>query len=132
MQSVKEKARGRKQGEKRSLTPQQEKEIQRIIIDKCPDQLKIAVCLWTRAAIQQQIKYKYGITIPVRSISNYLDRWGMTCQRSTKKAYSQDDVKLKTFMNETYPAIAAKAKKEGAEIYWGDEPGIDNQEESVK
>ncbi len=128
MQSVKEKARGRKQGEKRSLTPQQEKEIQRIIIDKCPDQLKIAACLWTRAAIQQQIKYKYGITIPVRSISNYLDRWGMTCQRPTRKAYSQDDVKLKTFMNETYPAIAAKAKKEGAEIYWGDKPGIDNQE----
>ena len=132
MRSVKEKTRGRKLGEKRSLTPQQEKEIQRIIIDKCPDQVKIAACLWTRAAIQQLIKNKYGITIPVRSISNYLYRWGMTCQRPTRRAYSQDDVKLKTFMNETYPAIAAKAKKEGAEIYWGDETGINNQEYYVR
>ncbi|MBR2696995.1 MAG: winged helix-turn-helix domain-containing protein, partial [Clostridia bacterium] len=87
---------------------------------------------WTRAAIQQLIKNKYGITVPVRSISNYLDRWGMTCQRPTRMAYSQDDVKLKTFMNETYPAIAAKAKKEGAEIYWGDETGINNQEYHVR
>ena len=132
MHSVKEKTRGRKYGEKRSLTPQQEKEIQRIIIDKCPDQVKIAACLWTRAAIQKLIKDKYGITIPLRSISNYLERWGMTCQRPTKKAYSQDDVKLKAFMNETYPAIAAKAKKESAEIYWGDETGINNQEYHVR
>ena len=35
-------------------------------------------------------------------------------------------------MNETYPAIAAKAKKEGAEIYWGDETGINNQEYHVR
>ena len=42
MHSVKERTRGRKHGEKRSLTPQQEKEIQRTIIDKCPDQVKIA------------------------------------------------------------------------------------------
>ena len=132
MHSIEEKTRGRKHGEKRSLTAQQEKEIQRIIIDKCPDQVKIAACLWTRAAIQQLIKNKYGVTIPMRSISNYLDRWGMTCQRPTRKAYSQDDVKLKTFMNETYPEIAAKAKKEGAEIYWGDETGINNQEYHVR
>ena len=132
MRSVKEKTRGRKHGEKRSLTPEQEKEIQRIIIDKCPDQLKIAACLWTRTAIQQLIKSKYDITIPVRSISNYLERWGMSCQRPTKKAYSQDDVKLKEFMNETYPGIAAKAKKENAEIYWGDETGINNQEYHVR
>ena len=59
MHSVKERTRGRKHGEKRSLTPQQEKEIQRTIIDKCPDQVKIAACLWTRAAIQQLIKNKY-------------------------------------------------------------------------
>lgn len=132
MSCIKEKTRGRKTGEKRSLSKQQEKEIQRIIIDKNPDQLKLAFCLWTRAAIQQLIRNKYGIEIPIRSISNYLDRWGMTCQRPKKRGYSQDDVKLKTFMEETYPGIAAKAKKEKAEIYWGDETGINNQEYYVR
>ena len=104
MSCIKEKVRGRKTGEKRSLSKQQEREIQRIIIDKCPDQMKLSFCLWTRAAIQQLIRNKYGINIPVRSISNYLDRWGMTCQRPKKYGYSQDDVKLKAFVNETYPA----------------------------
>ena len=132
MDCIKELPRGRKHGEKRTLTPQQEKEIQRIIIDKHPEQMKLSFCLWTRAAIKQMIHDKYGIDIPLRSISNYLDRWGMTCQRPTKRAYSQDDVKLKKFMNDTYPAIAKRAKKEKAEIYWGDETGINNQEYCVR
>ena len=132
MTCLKEKKRGRKSGEKRKLTAQQVKEIQGIIIDKCPDQVKIAACLWTRQAIQELIKKLYRIDIPLRSISNYLDRWGMSCQRPTKRAYSQDDVKLKTFMTETYPAIVKQAKKECAEIYWGDETGINNQSYHVR
>ena len=35
-------------------------------------------------------------------------------------------------MEETYPAIATKAKKEKAVIYWGDETGINNQEYYVR
>ena len=124
----KEKIRGRKKGEKRSLTAQQEKEIQHIIIDKYPDQMKLGFALWTRAAVQQLIRDRYQIEMPLRSISNYLNRWGLTCQRPTKKAYRQDDVKRKAFMEEDYPAIAKKAKKEHASIYWGDETGINNQE----
>lgn len=129
---IKEKKRGRKFGEKRQLTPEQEKEIQRIIIDKCPNQLKLSFMLWTRAAVCQLIKDKYGITITLRNMSEYLKRWGMTCQRPTKKAYFQDHVKLNKFMHETYPAIVEQAKKEDAEIYWGDETGINNQAYHVK
>lgn len=51
----------------------------------------------------------------------------MTCQRPTKKAYFQDNVKLNTFMHETYPAIVKQAQKEDAVIFWGDETGINNQ-----
>lgn len=130
--STREKTRGRKKGEKRHLTKEEEKEIQQIIIDKHPDQLKLSFALWTRAAIQQLLRDKYKKDIPVRTISNYLQRWGMTCQRPAKRAYSQDDVKLKTFMNETYPSIVTKARKEDAEIYWGDETGINNQEYHIR
>jgi transposase len=112
--------------EKRKLTAQEEKGIQGIIIDKCPGQVKIAACLWTRQAIQQLIKKLCYIEIPLLSVSYYLDRWGMSCQRPTKKAYSQDDVKLKTFMTESYPAIAKQAEKDCTEIYWGDETDINN------
>ncbi len=129
---LKEKTRGRKIGEKRLLTPEQEKEIQRIIIDKCPNQLRFNFMLWTRAAVCELIKSKYGIQITLRNMSEYLKRWGMTCQRPSKKAYFQDSVKLNKFMHEYYPAIVKKAKQEDAEIYWGDETGINNREYHVR
>lgn len=129
---IKEKKRGRKFGEKRQLTPDQEKEIRQILIDKHPEQMKLSCMLWTRAAVCQLVKDKYGITITLRNMSEYLKRWGMTCQRPTKKAYFQDNVKINTFMNETYPQIVEKAKKEDAVIMWGDETGINNQEYHVR
>jgi transposase len=57
-----------------------------------------------------------------------LSRWGLTCQRPTKRAYAQDDVRVKAFKEKEYPAIAARAKAENAEIYWGDETGVCNTE----
>ena len=48
-----EKIRGRKIGEKRTLSPQQEKEVQEIIKTRKPEDEGIASCLWTRAAISQ-------------------------------------------------------------------------------
>ena len=124
---LKEKKRGRKLGEKRQLTPAQEKEIRGILIDRSPDRMKLSFMLWTRAAVCQLVEEKYGITITLRNMSEYLKRWGMTCQRPTRKAYFQDNVKLNAFMHETYPAIVKKAKTEDAVIFWGDETGINNQ-----
>jgi len=118
--------RGRKPGENQLLTPDEERSICRAIIDHAPDQLKLAGCLWTRQKISDYIKREYAKTIILRSISNYLKAWGLTCQRPTKRAYAQDDVRVKSFQEKEYPAIAARAKAENAEIYWGDETGVSN------
>lgn len=119
---------GRKPGSCTLLTQQQEKEIREIIIDKTPDQMKMSFALWTRQAICDLVKRKYRINLSLRSATNYLKKWGFTCQRPTKKAYSQDDIKVNRFMKEEYPAISIRAVVENAEIYWGDETGISNQE----
>jgi len=126
--ALKPKKRGRKQGDGKRLTAVQEREIRNIIIDKKPEQMKLNFMLWTRQSIHELIMNKYGIQLTLRSISNYLSRWGLTCQRPTKKAYVQCDVRVKTFMEQEYPTIAKRAKAENAEIFWGDEVGIDNQE----
>ena len=124
---LEEKKRGRKFGEKRRLSPEQETEIIELLTKKSPDQIGMDFMLWTRAAVCQMIQETYQITIPQRSISEYLKRWGMTCQRPTKKAYEQDSKKLESFMNETYPDIVKQAQKEDAIIFWGDETGINNR-----
>jgi transposase len=128
MKAIKPKKRGRKKGEGKVLSAEQEREVRRIIIDKTPDQMKLSFMLWTRQAISELIFDMYGIRLQLRCITNYLERWGLTCQRPTKKAYVQDNIKVKKFMDEDYPAIAQRARMENAEIYWGDETGVDNQE----
>ena len=125
---LKPKTSGVKKGERTLLKPLQEREIRNAIIDKTPDQLKIGGCLWTRQSISEYIRRAYGVKLSLRCVTNYLQRWGLSCQRPTKRAYAQDDVRVRRFMAEEYPAIKARAQRENAEIYWGDETGVSNQE----
>ena len=55
MNGLKAKTRGRRHGEKRRLDREQERSIQRMLVDKTPDQLKLPFALWTRKAIQGAI-----------------------------------------------------------------------------
>lgn len=119
--------RGRRHKEKRTLTEGQERELQRLLVDKTPDQLKFPFALWTRKAVQELIGRKYGIDMPIRTVGEYLSRWGFTPQKPVKKAREQKPEAVDTWLKETYPEIAKRAKKEKAEIYWGDETGIQNE-----
>ena len=84
---VTEKHRGIKVGDNRRLTKEQEKSIQRKIIDKHPDQLKLDFALWTREAVRQLVLLETGIDLPIRTMGDYLKRWGFTPQKPTKFAY---------------------------------------------
>lgn len=126
MVALKPKTRGRKAGEKRTLTADQEKELVGIITDKNPDQLKMKCCLWTRDAVRQLIKDKYGIDMPIRTVGMYLQRWGFTVQRPAKQAIEQKPEAVQHWLKEEYPAIHGEARKEDAEIFWGDETAVQN------
>src|SRR3990167_7840322 len=115
---------GRKTGDGRLLTVQQEALIRRLIADKTPDQLKMVYALWTRQAVAELVLDRFGIKLAVRTMGLYLARWGFTPQKPMKKAYEQSPAAVKKGLQEDYPAIAAKAKAEGAEIHWGDESGL--------
>lgn len=120
-------ARGRRVGDGRTLAATQERQIQTLIRDKLPDQLKLPFALWTRRAVAQLIEMRYGIRLPVRTMGEYLKRWGFTPQKPIKKAYEQQPKAVKKWLAETYPGIAAQARQEKAEIYWGDQTGVNNQ-----
>jgi hypothetical protein len=106
------------------LTPEQEKEIQKKITEKTPDQLKMNFALWTRRAVCELIKHDYGLSMPVRTCGEYLKRWGFTPQKPAKRAYEQNPQAVAKWMQETYPHIAQEAKNQNAEIHWGDETGV--------
>ena len=124
MKSLKSKPKGRPEGSGQQLTPEQEKEIQKLITDKMPDQLKMKFALWSREAVRKLIQDRYGVTFVLQHISNLLKRWGFTPQRPIKRAYEQRLAAVQKWMNEMYPNIKEKARKENATIYWGDETAV--------
>jgi transposase len=125
---IKPEKSGRKPKSMMLLTEEEQREIRQTIISKAPNQLKMAGFLWTLAKISQYIWTDYRKKVSVRSLSNYMKRWGLTCQRPSKRAYGQDIARIERFKKEEYPAIAKRAKEENAEIYWGDETGVSNRE----
>lgn len=124
--ALKIKKRGPEVGTYRTLTPDQEKELQKAIYDKCPDQMKLPFALWTRIAVQQLIKQLWSIKMPIRTVGEYLSRWGFTPQRPLRRAYKQNPKAVKHWLDTEYPNIAKRAIKEKAQIHWGDETGLCN------
>lgn len=122
--------RGRPSGACRTLTQSQEKIVMKTITDKTPEQLKLPFALWTRPVIRQFIQKRFDIKLPVRTLGHYLKRWGFTPQRPKKVAYEQQPAAVREWIEVEYPAIMKRAKAEKAEILWGDETGVSNQDHS--
>jgi len=115
---------GRPPGSGRALTEPQAQHLQGVIDSKTPEAVGIASALWTRRAVQELIRRAYDLRMPVRTVGEYLRRWGYTPKKPRRKARRQDPAEVREWLEQTYPAIEARAAKEGAEIHWGDETGV--------
>jgi transposase len=115
---------GRPVGSGRRLNEQQEQTVQQTIEAKCPQELAIPSALWTRQAVRELIHQQAGIRLPIRTVGEYLRRWGFTPQKPVRRAYKQDPKAVAEWLEKTYPAIERRAAKEGGEIHWGDETGV--------
>lgn len=118
--------RGVKSEDKKLLKKEQEREVQRMITDVMPDQLKLDYGLWTRKAVKELIEREFGIILAINTMGDYLRSWGFSPQKPKKQAYGQCSKKVQKWLDEEYPTIKERAKKERAEIQWGDETGVRN------
>src|SRR6516164_6419350 len=55
-----------------------------------PEQLGIPSPLWNRRAVRALIDKEYGIRMPVRTVGEYLKRWGYTAKKPRRHARDQD------------------------------------------
>jgi transposase len=120
------KKRGAKSENKKLLNAGQEQEIQQMITDIMPDQLKLNFALWTTRAVKELIMREFNIDIGRRAVGNYLNSWGFTPQKPKKMAYERSSQKVQKWLEEEYPLIKMKAKEEKSTIHWGDETGVRN------
>jgi transposase len=115
---------GRPLGSGRALTDGQAEHIRQLLRTHQPEELGIAAPLWTRRAVRDLIRREYNVCLAVRTVGRYLQRWGFTAKRPRRHARDQDPEEVRQWLEETYPALAARAEREGAEIHWGDEVGV--------
>jgi transposase len=106
------------------LTPKQAEQIRQMVIDKCPEQMKLPFYLWTREALRDLIQRKLGITVSINTAGNYFRAWGFTPQKPVRRAYEQNPEAVQRWLEVEYPALVKRAKAEDAIIYWGDEMGM--------
>ena len=111
-------------GRPRSLTPTQERQVFRWINGRDPRQYGLDFGLWTRAIVAELIEKKFGITLGVTAVGALLAKLGLTPQKPLQRAYQRDPEAIEKWQREIYPAIAQKAKKQGADVFFWDESGF--------
>lgn len=115
---------GRPTGSGRTLSEEQEIHLQELIDQNAPEDLGIAAPLWNRKAVQQLIRNETQIGMPIRTVGEYLKRWGYTCKKPGRHHKKQDSAEVQEWVEKTYPDLEKQAQKEGATIFWVDETGV--------
>ncbi len=123
---------GRPVGSGRTLDGQQVEQLQATIHDHEPKDFGIGSPLWTRRAVRELINKEYGIDMPVRTVGEYLKRWGYTPKKPQRRAKGQDPEEVREWLDKIYPAIEDFAKQEDAEIHWCDEKGVGANENTAR
>jgi transposase len=111
-------------GRPRKLTPAQEQQVFRWINGKNPQQYGFDFGLWTRQIVQVLVLERFVVRLSLASIGAMLARLGLTAQKPLQRAYQRDPQAIELWQREAYPAIAKRARKEGAEIFFWDESGF--------
>lgn len=88
--SLERKKYGRKPGSHMVLTEEEQGIIREAVDKKIPEDFGITGKLWTLGRTREYIEKQFHKAINERTLSDYMKRWGMSCQRPAKRARKQD------------------------------------------
>jgi transposase len=114
----------RTRGPDSKLSDGQMSQLYRLVAGNDPRQLSFGLALWTRGMIQELIFRQFGVRLSIVSVGNILGKLGMSPQRPLYRSYEQDPEKVAEWKERTFPQIQARAKKEGAAIFFADEASV--------
>ena len=84
--------------------------------------------MWSREAVGALIERETGLRLSASALGRTLRAWEFSgSQRPARRAIERREPEVRAWLQHEYPAIAARAKAEGAEIHWADETGLSNQ-----
>ena len=111
-------------GRPAKLTLSQQTQVLGWIDGNDPRQYGLGVGLWTRQIVALLIEQMLGLRMGLTAVGRMLARLGLTPQKPLQRAYQRDPKAIERWKRETWPAIAAKARQDAADVYFWDESGF--------
>ena len=122
--ALSQRRRGRRAGEQAALSANQQQEVIALVRDSTPDQLGLAGFLWTREVVAELIAQRYGIRLARTTVGAYLRAWRFEPAEAPAARPGANPAAVARWLEETYPAIRAQARREGGVVVWLDEMGV--------
>ena len=94
------------------------------VLGQSPLQLKFPFALWTAAMVRDLIAKHLGVHLSHSSVCRLLGQMGLSAQRPLWRAYQQDPEAVRRWKEEDYPKLRSRARRLGAQIFFGDEAGV--------
>lgn len=111
-------------GRPSKVTEEQMLWLGRAVQDHTPVQFKFEFALWTLSIIRELLKREFGVSLAISTVHRIMKLLGFSAQKPLYQAWQQDEVLVKQWERDTFPAIRKQAKAEGATIYFADESGL--------
>lgn len=106
------------------LSDEQKRQVFGWINGKNPHQYGFDFGLWTRQIVRDLILKRFQIELSITSVGTLLAELNLTAQKPLERAYQRNPEAIERWKRETYPGLAAQARKEQAEIFFWDESGF--------
>ncbi|MFF5616078.1 winged helix-turn-helix domain-containing protein [Streptomyces albidoflavus] len=110
-------------GERRVPSGVEQAAVRQAISDHLPCELGLRGQLWTRGQVSELTAKLYRARITEPGVGKYLRRWGLLFQRHDKNRGRAEPEAVRTWLEETWPAIRATAKAKNGEALFADQVG---------
>ncbi len=112
------------------LSVEEAGQIRAWVVEQTPEALGLPFGLWTSRAVRELIERRFAKRLGLTAVRLHLRRWGLTPQKPLVRARRRQPAAVAAWLEAGYPAIAKRAKAARAVIYWGDETGVSNQDQT--
>ena len=92
---------------------------ERWIIGKDPRQYGFDFGLWSRRIVQALIQQKLGVEMGLTAVGRLLASLEITPQKPLRRAYERDFKMVQWWLQEAYPKLKGRAKRQRAKIFFG-------------
>jgi len=105
------------------LDDKQRQQVRRWILGKDPRQYGFDYGLWSRRIVQDLIKERMAIELGLTAVGRLLASLDITPQKPLRRAYERDPARVKDWLEERYPKLKKRAKKQGRRFSFWTRPG---------